>query len=569
MAKMIPARNYTDFHGSGAERRVFDVFEEKLPDEYKVFHSELWYKAPGQHQGDQPRGEIDFLIAHPEKGLLVLEIKGGGVGYEPETDTWYSVGRQGKHELNRSPAEQARAGMFNLLNRIKKHPGLSSGGRFPGVVGWGLFFPDLNRDKGIGFPDLELPMERILFREDMDTIEESIEELYSFCNSQVKFTGSLDAQKWEILSGRFLRRQFNIVESLGHYIKKTEQDLLRLTEDQYKLLDVLDRQQDVFVQGCAGSGKTLLSLEKASRLAADGKKVLWLCYNKNLREHIEEGVEDENIEVSHFHSFAISCLRRAGIQFKFPNQEDEEAPGWDEFWSEIVPQLLSEAAEIIDDKYDALIIDEAQDFQDEWFISLLDFIPEAGERWLYVFYDPNQSIYGEVPGWLEEWARNFYPLNENVRNTRNVSEVSLQLGDIDQKVDHGPPGEPVRVDLAESEAEIPDLMRRAVHRLFNEEDVDQDNTVILTRHSKSNSPLAEVDKLGNYRIVKTSGGNRNQVLWSTIKSFKGLEADVVLLVIPECKEKCGLEYYTGASRAKHLLWIFTADQSLAERIQNT
>ena len=562
MARMIPARDYTDFHDSPAERRVFDCFESNLSNEYKIFHSEHWFRAPSQSRTDQNRGEIDFLVCHPDRGLLVLEIKGGGIGYDAEKDTWYSVGRDQRYELDKSPAIQAQAAMHNLLKRIKDHPKIGSKDRFSGLVGWGLFFPDLDRVNGVDLPDLELPRERILFNEDTETIETSLTQLYDFWEREVPFSPRMDPSDWEQLTGSFLRREFEIVESLGRYIEKKDRELYRMTEEQKELLNFIRNQKDVFVRGCAGSGKTILSLEQAKRLSDQGKQTVWLCYNKNLRQHVESQTEDQDFEVSHFHSFALEKIKQSGINFEYPKNDED----WGPFWEVEVPSLLEDAADMGNERYDALIIDEGQDFRTDWFMPLLDWTVK--DRWLYVFYDPNQSLYGSVPDWLTDWEDEFFSLNKNVRNTKDIGQASVNLGAVNEEIRFGPEGRPVQIELSQNEEGIVEDLQSAVHKLFINEQLDPDRSVILTRHLKENSPLAGIDQLGNYRIVKNSSrGNRNQILWSTIKSYKGLEADVVLLVIPEWKQQNARQFYTGASRAKHLLWVFTADANVRKQLK--
>ena len=67
---------------------------------------------------------------------------------------------------------------------------------------------------------------------------------------------------------------------------------LRLTEQQYRVLDMLSRQSRVAIAGCAGSGKTFLAAEKARRLAAQGFRVLLVVFNVLLAEHLRRGLAD-------------------------------------------------------------------------------------------------------------------------------------------------------------------------------------------------------------------------------------------------------------------------------------
>ncbi len=568
MARMYPSKEYTDFHNSSAERVVFELLEKELPDEYAIFHSEDWFRAPGQSKRDQLRGEIDFLVCHPEKGLLIVEVKGGGIGYDVKTNTWYTVNDSGRHELDKSPAVQAEAGMYNLLERLKENPRIEGQGKFSGVVGWAIFFADMNSQQGRSLPDMNLPYERLLFDDDKAHIQESLEKLFDFWDQQVSFTGPLDRTTWERLTEVFLRREFQIIEGLGNYITKSQKKLLRATEEQKRILQVLSNQREAFISGPAGSGKTLLSLEKARRLALEGKRVLWLCYNKNLSEHVKQHYDEGIFEVSRFHSFGLEILNEAGIKFKFPNQkyDNPRSEEWDRFFREEIPELMADAVGMIARRYDAIIIDEGQDFADNWILVLEEFFKDSENRWFYLFYDPHQTIFHDDTGWIEESERLVYPLQSNVRNTREIARVALNLGEVEDEIKFGPPGKQVRVDLAETDKQLVDQLRRAVHELIYEEKLDPDNLVILTGRSKNKGPLAGVKKLCEHRVVKQGSTGRQQLLCNTIQGFKGLESDVVLLVIPELSEKQNLVWYTGASRARHLLWIFTRDPLVENRV---
>ena len=62
----------------GSERDVYIALRDQLPDVYRVVHSLPWLR-PNRDDIDAPlrEGEADFVIFHPNYGLLVLEVKGG------------------------------------------------------------------------------------------------------------------------------------------------------------------------------------------------------------------------------------------------------------------------------------------------------------------------------------------------------------------------------------------------------------------------------------------------------------------------------------------------------------
>jgi len=130
MARMVPFPMLpTD---SAAERRLYEGFLEQLDEAFVVYHSVDWVLA-GRHGPDE--GEADFVIAHPELGMLALEAKGGRLDYDPATRRWTQTGHSGTHVLDEDPFHQAQGAPCTLSCGSWK-PGLggSDGGRATGSV---------------------------------------------------------------------------------------------------------------------------------------------------------------------------------------------------------------------------------------------------------------------------------------------------------------------------------------------------------------------------------------------------------------------------------------------------
>jgi hypothetical protein len=138
MARMIPFPMLpTD---SSAERRLYEGFLEQLSDEYVVYHSVDWVMSPrgGDAQGSPEQGEADFVIAHPEDGVLAVEAKGGTLRYEPDTRRWTQSGHSGPHPLHKDPFVQARSEIRSLMRILERQPGFE---RWRPSFGHGLAFP--------------------------------------------------------------------------------------------------------------------------------------------------------------------------------------------------------------------------------------------------------------------------------------------------------------------------------------------------------------------------------------------------------------------------------------------
>src|SRR6266545_3180088 len=109
MARMVPFPMLPTV--SSAERRLYEGFLEQLDEQYVVYHSVDWVLASPTPGGPPIQGESDFLIAHPIDGLLVLEVKGGDLTYDPTTRRWAQTGGSGRHFLDEDPFHQARDGI--------------------------------------------------------------------------------------------------------------------------------------------------------------------------------------------------------------------------------------------------------------------------------------------------------------------------------------------------------------------------------------------------------------------------------------------------------------------------
>src|SRR5690606_29076760 len=159
----------------------------------------------------------------------------------------------------------------------------------------------------------------------------------------------------EVLST--LRGDFELRPSLRVQVDSATEDLIRLTNEQQTALKMFRGNPRVLVMGCAGSGKTLLAATEAKRLAQDGGRVLFCCFNKHLATHLQKVVNHENIEVVNLHGFMARVIRSAGLSDQIPQAEESD------LFSLFFPMYCLEGLEVLGlgESYDFLILDEAQD----------------------------------------------------------------------------------------------------------------------------------------------------------------------------------------------------------------
>lgn len=114
MARMYPDSPLKGIR-SNAERNVFYALKDLLPENYAVFHSVPIYRE-SDTRGGLLDGEADFIIACPDKGLLVIEVKGGGISFNGNTGKWMTIDANNDlHEI-KDPFEQSKSYKYALLN---------------------------------------------------------------------------------------------------------------------------------------------------------------------------------------------------------------------------------------------------------------------------------------------------------------------------------------------------------------------------------------------------------------------------------------------------------------------
>src|SRR4051794_27325984 len=125
MARMYPRTLLKGDVKSEAESYVFDRLEEQLDDEWECFHSASWMiKDPENGAKD---GEADFVIAHPDKGIICLEVKGGGI--ECRHGEWFRI-EKGDLKRMKDPFAQALDHRYNLSRLIEDVDGWRRHGLF-------------------------------------------------------------------------------------------------------------------------------------------------------------------------------------------------------------------------------------------------------------------------------------------------------------------------------------------------------------------------------------------------------------------------------------------------------
>lgn len=540
MATIYPETYPNDLDPNDPEFRVFELLCE-LPEHFSVIYSK---KLKGVENAKEET-EIDFIIFDGEKNLINLEVKGGVIEYNGATSKWFQNGK----ELSPSPDRQASAATHALIKFLGKDVENIN-------VNWALGFPNCVRP-GSASPIAEVPDALIVDEQDFTEIGAAIQRI---CDYNEKHFGKAGVKRH--FAGAILERLLRsagFVTKVGVRIARDRDQILKVTEQQLEVLEDLEVNPRMAVMGYAGTGKTVLAQEFAKRLADRGQKVLLLFYNRMIANAVRYGLGRETpITCATFHSFAKDQIGKFDATWWESNPGKKDAS----FWDEVVPLKLLDLPQEKLETFDSIIVDEGQDFKEDWFENINRFLNEGPDSHFAVFFDENQDIFGrwnDLPWCGDGVARKV--LRRNCRNTKEIIKYLNQVLPSEMvPFERSPLGQPVAIHEVSGAREEKAKIAEDVKVLLKE-GVPPGEIVILTNTPYRESELVTLDQIGTNPVEWMGRSYRRDsraIQISNISSFKGLEASAVLLVgCTAADVQANPEIlYTQASRAKSLLKIY-------------
>ncbi|WP_428939249.1 NERD domain-containing protein [Fontivita pretiosa] len=524
-----------------AEVQVYEALRDQLPARFHVFYSFSWVsKRPGGRALD---GEADFVIADPDRGILVLEVKGGRIGYDGACGKWTTTDRDGcRHEID--PVAQLRAAKFALIDKLRSVP--AWGNRWV-QIGHCVAFPHCTLFGSQVTADL--PREIVIGADEMCKLSEKIEAIYRYWTSQNQSYG-IGSDGMDILAD-ILAPTFELRQPLGPALREEDRQILRLTEEQFNLLETLKWNPRVAVSGGAGTGKTVLALEKAKRLAAEGHRTLLVCYNRPLADFLRVSAGPiPNLTVQSFHQLCVAVAQRAGIDLTVTEDQDVQR----RFDEELPMALIEAIAENPDEQVDAIVVDEGQDFSDQWWHAVHWLLRDGEEGTLYIFYDDNQRVYRRQATLPRGLVR--ATLTRNLRNTKPIFAIGQAFYKGAEIHCSGPEGRPPQLLEASDDQARVKVLSRVLHHLIREQRVVPGDICVLTPRRLANSCIGQADHVGAFPIAVGSRLAVDRVQVETVRRFKGLERPVIILMEVEDIGESDEVMYVGVTRARlHLVII--------------
>lgn len=528
MARMLPDIDPSQLQHT-SEEPVYVALRDQLSDDYVVLHSYPWLRP---WRGDALlEGEADFVVLHPTRGILVLEVKGGET-IRHDGHRWFRDTKDGPREFQ-DPFKQAQRNMHALLDIARER----SGGRIRKqdiVIGYAVVFPHLDYE---GSPPPHADKAIVISRRNLPFMAQAIETAFEAWTDDPR---ALSHDRFRMLLNDCLMPKFRVFRPVGPDISQAANQLLELTEMQTQVFTGLYSQDRVLVEGVAGSGKTFLALHRALAFAREGKRTLFVCFNKELATWIRRQVQEDPttdefrdlLTVKHFHGLAADLAADAGIDFCPAGG----GPRTEAFWNDEAPDLMEQAIVDLDVDgrevhFHAIVVDEAQDFSLGWWYALTQSLLSESDGPLYAFMDPNQSLRGEVQWPDVEFAVRF-KLTINCRNTRRIAAASASVLALEPYTfERAPAGCDLRVLRANSPRQQKGLVMQELRSLLQREDVLPGQIAIIGPAAKDNGNLSDLNDIVGVPFVTSAEEWRNGggVLVTTARSFKGLEAEVVLL----------------------------------------
>lgn len=523
--QMIPSQPHAT--PSMAEKRVFDQLRAALESADRTG----WF---AMHSLNLPRhaykrfGEIDFVVCGPE-GLFVLEVKGGGVACHG--GVWETTNRFGETErLKESPFKQSEGAMHGLCKKLP--PGTVS--KF--TIGYGVIAPDSSR-----FPaSAEWDREQLADARDFRQFERWLLALIAYWRR--KSNGRIADRSALRELRQMLRPDFESVIPLHVAAQDVETRIARLTDDQLRLIDVVDANKRVLCYGGAETGKTMLALELAKRWVSSGKQVALACHSPWLKGFLERNAVP-GLTVCLADSIAVAA-RRANV-----------------------------------DRFDALIVDEGQDLLNMDSLAKLDSALRDGLEvgdWCF-FHDANNqsglcgTYVPDAYDYLRSLASARVPLSTNCRNTLQIlDKVKGTLG-ADVGVSSVGAGPAVREVLVGDFSAATSALEAELSALTEIEGFPPSEITVLSpfpfeRSCASSLKPSSSELLGELDSFSPRGGARSKAGFAQISDYKGLESEVVILVDlppPGQDHTFRALHYVGMSRARALLSIISYGSSAA------
>lgn len=563
MATLTPTRNGCLPRMTGGEKRFSERLESKLEDDYL-----LWYDVPIGLKQRRP----DFVVFHPRRGMLVLEVKdwkADTIQHADSTQFTLITDRGLVKEAN--PLLQARAYALEIGVVLERDPALRhpTSSRHAGklVMPWayGVVLANIGRKQFVdGGLAAVIPAHLTLCRDEiLDTVDpEAFQERLWAMFPQVFPTAmtlpQIDRVRWHLFPEIRIapgEGQFGLFDETGPITRPLEiPDLVKVMDAQQEQLARSLGDEHRIIHGVAGSGKTMILGFRAMQLARElAKPILVLCYNKTLAARLDQLIGErglsEKVQVYNFHKWCHKMLTAYHVELP--------AQGSRDFFAQMVQKVIDgvEKGQVPRFQYGAVLIDEGHDFEPDWYKLIVQMI-DPNTNSLLVLYDDAQNINGRADRRKFTWKSlgvqaqgRTTILKLNYRNTLEILAVARgfasELLDAQAGDDDGVPL--IAPESAGRRGAVPELIRAngandEITTLISQIRDEQahgrnlDDIAVLFRHNRQGEQWrGALDRAGvSCRLADDKGKAslflvKDAVRVISMKSSKGLEFPLVII----------------------------------------
>jgi Nuclease-related domain/UvrD-like helicase C-terminal domain/AAA domain len=508
------------------ERLVWTALRDQLPDGAALFANRRFTDRRGDH-------EADLIIGLPGAGITVVEVKGGRVSHDGHT--WLQTGGGALNKPIR-PQEQGLRTKYAMRSYLDRDPRwrrrrvrLSHLVAFPAAT----VAQDLE--------PTDCPRWMVIDKDQLGGVARLLRDVLSNQDNERPCATQHDIDDLvEILTARPLSQRDLVAVAEA---REVECDLL--TQQQATVLDHIRLMNCVEVQGGAGSGKTWLAVEQARRLAKQGDRVGLLCYSRGLTAYLKRRVE---LLPAGQRPAYVGTFHELGVMWGAPKGLDDDS----EYWELRLPQQMRQLAPHLSDadRFDAFVVDEAQDFSDLWWPALVAGLRDGEHGGLYAFADESQRVFarqGHPPVALVPVA-----LDENLRNTKQIAQTFGSLTPWQMRY-LGGEGTPVRFIQCSSDEALTEA-DDVVDGLLADGWAAEHIALLTTGHRH---PVQVERQAHGPDAYWQSYWEGDDAFYGHVLGLKGLERPAVVLAVNGFKDhkRAREMLYVGLSRARDLLVV--------------
>ena len=514
-------------------------------------------------------GELDFLVLVPGKGALAVEVK--ACRSLARADGLWFYGKEEKGDP-RGPFKQAAEAMHSVRALLERRSDLRR------VPFWSaVLFPYIpfEEESEEWHPWQVIDARVFRARPIGELLESVLGSARAFLRTRPSAswfddaTGEPTLRQCELIA-KLLRPSFEISRTATVVRRERQEELASFTEEQFDALDAMAANDRIAFEGPAGTGKTFLAIEAARRAAAEGKRVLLVCFNRLLGDWLKTQVPSGGAiatKTLHAYMLGLSGMRADGTEGR-------------EFWETHLPAAAVNAVLEREGNapFDELIVDEAQDILRDDYLDVLDLSLAGGlaaGRWMIFGDFERQALYGENDVSLDRFcdsrggSPSRFHLGVNCRNVPRVVELVRLLGGLAsgysrvRRLDNG--FEP-RLKFYSSSDEQCDLLTTALAELYKDGLAGSDITVLSARAAGCCAERIDATPWRD-RLHPIRDAASGQIGFATIHAFKGMEApaiivtDVTNVALPAMESL----FYVAVTRATDRL-VVLMDESLRPTI---